>query len=196
MVKKEENFEDKINSLEIDKHKHLQDIRSFNEYMNNVVKYGLKEKEYFDIFIKLLVKMDFDVMEIKDKGCDKDKEFGVCLFSNEVNDVPDFEFVINSHNILLEVKNSKYDLKKFHLKKFQIDNYVKINSVHILWIMDCNKKPHFTILNPKNIVKSKVWLNPKFGNKEVYVLHKKDYKWFYFNVSNELKKFICEKFNI
>ena len=191
-----ENFEKKVDSVEVNKHKHLQDIRTFNNYMDNVVKYGFKEKEYFELFVKLIEKMNFKVKNIKERGCDKDKEFGVCLYANQVNDTPDFKLTINNRVILLEIKNSKYDLQEFHLKKFQIDNYVKFPSAFILWVMDCNGNPHFTLLIPEEIVKLRVWKNPKYGNKEVYCLEKKDYKWFKFNVSNELKNFIKEVLNL
>lgn len=192
MSLKEENFENKVDSDTIERHKHLQDIRTFNDYMNNVVKYGLKEKEYFDLFIELLKKLEFKISNIKDIGCDKDKEFGVCLDSKQVNDTPDFGFSINDRDISLEVKNSKYNLEEFHLKKFQVDNYTKIPSSFILWIMDCNENPHFTLLDPKEVSNLRVWKNPKYGDKEVYCLEKKNYKWFKFNISEELKEYIKE----
>ena len=191
---KEQKFSNKVNSEDIKKHRHLQDIRTFDEYMNNVVKYGMKEKEYFHLFISLCAKMNFELKDDQELGCDKDKEFGVCLYSDQVNNMPDFKFLIDNKEILIEVKNSKYDLNEFHLKRFQIDNYAEIQEkTRILWVMDCNKNPHFTLLKPSEIIKSRIWKNPKFGYKEVYCIKKDDCKWFKFEVSNDLKSFISNE---
>ena len=62
--------------------------------------------------------------------------------------------------------------------------------------MDCNSNPHFSILIPKEVAKLRIWKNPRYGYKEVYCLEKKDYKWFDFNISPELEKFIKEVFKI
>lgn len=168
--------------------------KSFNElkgiYGDFEDKLLTKEEDFFRSFIMIIKTMGFNVGNIKKSGCDKDKEFGVCLHSKEVNNIPDFSFFINNRKIDIEVKNSKYDLDEFHLKKFQIDKYNSLKNIFILWVMDCDKSPHFTILQPVKIVNSKVWKNPKYGYKEVYCLNKKDYTWFSFKPTDQLKVFL------
>lgn len=75
---------------------------------------------------------------------------------------------------VLEVKFCRNKIKKFHLKKHHVDEYIKQGAM-ILFVMGWDEKePIYTLIDPRNIINNPVKV---FWNKLTYICKAKDFKW-------------------
>lgn len=118
------------------------DQRSRSEFKRDIKAHTNTERDLFMRWLDAIEKETGVRPKYKDCGCGRDGEF---LEDNDVNTNPDF--AVDGYGFV-EVKFSKPLLKRdFHLKKNQVNNYVKKNATVLMFNgVDDDDGPTFTML--------------------------------------------------
>lgn len=90
-------------------------------------------------------------------------------FKEKSNSIADF-FV---NGTPLEVKFCRNSISRFHLKKHHVDEYVK-QGAKILFVMNYDEKPVYTIIDPATVTDNPVRV---FWKKLSYLCKQKDFTW-------------------
>lgn len=90
-------------------------------------------------------------------------------FKEKSNSIADF--IVNGEP--LEVKFCRNDISRFHLKKHHVDQYIK-QGAKILFVMNYDETPMYTIIDPKSVTDYPVKV---FWKKLSYFCKKKDFQW-------------------
>lgn len=73
----------------------------------------------------------------------------------------------------MEVKFCRKDIRRFHLKKYHVDDYIKQGAL-ILFIMNYDEKPMFCVIDPNTVTHYPVRV---FWQKLSYLCKAKDFTW-------------------
>lgn len=127
-----------------------QDIRTKSEFCKDIKLWHRRERDAAKVFERILSTALKSPVHIIENGCDMSGEY---LPDHKVTTEPDFRIVFDSGSErFLEIKATKKDLKYFHIKVQQVDQYLKHCPDCIILMVNrwdpSFQNPAFTIFTP------------------------------------------------
>ena len=154
------------------KNDYRKDNRTLQEFKEDIKKYSEEQERGLHLVFKAL-NIDLGDEDYTDNGVDNSGEY----IEDDEEIHCDADFCLNKK---IEVKLCNPNINRFHIKVNQVKTYIKENAV-ILFIMGYDTdNPHFTFLNPKDVLDNYVDIVDLF-EKRHFELKKTDFRWFYIN---------------
>lgn len=157
--------------------KYRKDARSEDEFKDDIAECTRIESQLMSIYVNDLGRRTNKKYTFADNGIDNSGEYHA---DNKITSDADFIlYTPEKKSHLIEIKFSRPDCSRFHLKVSQIKSYIKQDCCIIMFMGIDTEQSRYTIITPKDMINIQNTAEEiSLWYKQVYRLKTKDFIWY------------------